>query len=317
MILVAGGTGLLGTQVVRLLVEQGFAVRILARHSGRAPELQREGVQLVEGDVQDRRAVERAVAGVQTVVSAVHGFTAAAGPRAVDRDGNRNLIEASQAAGVEHFVLLSAYGAAPDHPMELHRMKLEAEETLRASSLPWTILRPTAFMELYLALVAAPLLRTGRTRIFGRGDNPVNFVSVQDVAQFVVRAVSDPALRGATIELGGTQNLSLNEVVDVFESVTGGHGARSHVPLPVMRALAVALRPLLPALARQIQAGIVMDTRDLTFDARDLRRAFPSFRLTSLSEVVARDYGAVTASAVTEGSLSRPSTGSGDTGPRR
>jgi uncharacterized protein YbjT (DUF2867 family) len=88
------------------------------------------------------------VAGARTVISAVQGFagTDPAGPQAVDRQGNSNLIRAAKEGAMEHFVLVSIQGAAPDHPMELFRMKYLAEEELKASGLAWTIIRPTAYM---------------------------------------------------------------------------------------------------------------------------------------------------------------------------
>lgn len=292
MILVAGGTGQLGSQVVHLLAGRGLRVRVLTRHPARAQQLKGELVEIVAGDVQDAAAVEQAVAGVETVISAIHGFTGTGGdnPQTVDRVGNGNLIRAAEAAGVERFILLSVQGAAAAHPMELCRMKYLAEEQLRASGLAWTIIRPTAFMETWGALIGRPLLETGRTRIFGRGDNPINFVSLHDVARFVELAAIDPNMRGQVIEIGGPENLSLNEVADTFESVTGKTGIRSAVPLPVMRLMSVLMRPVKPALARQIQAALVMDTRDMSFDSSRTAPRYPWIPQTTLADVVRRDY---------------------------
>jgi uncharacterized protein YbjT (DUF2867 family) len=289
MILVTGGTGNLGRQVVCRLADLGLQVRVLTRDSARAKPFESTRVEIVEGDVRDARAVERAVDGVDTIVSAVHGFVGDGGPAAVDWLGNRQLIKAAQAAGVEHFVLISVHGAAADHPMELFRMKYRAEQELRASGLAWTIIRATAFMELYGGLIGGPLVNSGRTRIFGRGDNPINFVSVHDVAQFVDLAVTDPSLRDQQLDVGGPENLSLNQLAHTFEIVTGKTGTKSHVPLAMMRLLSVALRPIQPAVARQIQAGVLMDTSDMACDGAD-RRRFPSIGQTTVAEMVKRDY---------------------------
>lgn len=292
MILIAGGTGTLGTQVVPLLTARGLAVRILTRDPARARHLQGDRVEIVAGDVRDRTAVARSMAGVRTVISAIQGFsgTGGASPRTVDGQGNSILIQAAQAAGVDHFILVSVQGAASDHPMDLFRMKHRAEQELRASGLTWTIIRPTAFMEVWARLIGEPLVTTRRTRIFGRGDNPINFVSAHDVARFIDLAVVDPALRGGVVEVGGPENLSLRQVAATVETVTGKMGAKSHVPLPMMRLMAVLMRPVNPALARQIQAGVVMDTRDMSFDPTDTSRRYPSIPLTSIADVVRRDY---------------------------
>lgn len=294
MILLAGGSGRLGTQVVRLLAARGFGLRILTRDPARAQHLAGEHVELVVGDVRDPHAAERALAGARTVIAAMHGFAGNGdcNPRTVDGQGNRNLLYAAQAAGVEHVILISVQGATPKHPMELFRMKHQAEQELRASGLAWAIIRPTAYMETWGALIGEPLLTTGQTRIFGRGANPINFVSAHDVARFVELAVVEPGMRGALIEVGGPANLSLTQVAETFETVTGKTGSKRHVPLPMMRVLAQLMRPVNPTLARQIQAGVVMDTRDMTFDASETGRRYPMVTPTSFAEVVRRDYGA-------------------------
>jgi uncharacterized protein YbjT (DUF2867 family) len=246
----------------------------------------------MQGDVRDVRAVEQAVAGVRTVISAITGFgpDRDVSPRTVDWEGNANLIRAAKAAGVEHFIFLSVRQAAPDHPIELFRMKHRAEAELRTSGLAWTIIRPTSYMETWLGVLGAPLLETGSTRIFGRGENPINFVSASDVARFVDLAVADPAMRGATIEAGGPENHTLKEVVQTFQTVTGTTGKVSHIPLPIMRVMAVVMKPINPAMAGLIQAGLVMDTRDMTFDPSETRKRYPSIPATSLADVVRRDY---------------------------
>lgn len=294
MILVAGGTGTLGTRVVHLLRMRGLPVRILTRDPARARHLRGEQVEVVAGDVRDPRAVERAVSGARTVISAAHGLTGsgADSPRTVDWLGNGHLMEAAQRAGVEHMVLVSMQGAAPDHPMELARMKASAEQQLRAASLAWTIIRPTAFMETWCSLLGSPLLSTAKTTIFGGGNNPINFVSAYDVARLVERSVADPASRGALVAIGGPENLTLRQFVQVFEDVLGVSGAKRVVPLPIMRAASLLMRPVNPRLARQVQAGIVMDTMDMRFDPEPFQRAYPSIPLTSLAEVVRRDYAA-------------------------
>jgi uncharacterized protein YbjT (DUF2867 family) len=292
MILIAGGTGTLGTEVVRLLTARGLEVRILTRNPARAEHLRGNLVEVISGDVRDARSGERAVAGAQTVISAIQGFggAAPAGPQAVDRQGNTNLIRAAKEGETDHFILVSIQGAAADHPMELFRMKYLAEQELKASGLTWTIIRPTAYMETWGTLIGEPLLKTGRTRIFGRGNNPINFVSAHNVARLVELAVVDPAMRGEVVEVGGPENLSMEQVAQTFEAVTGKEGKASHVPLPIMRLMSVLMRPINSTLARQIHAGVVMDTYDFSFDPSETKHRYPSIPLTSLAEVVRRDY---------------------------
>jgi uncharacterized protein YbjT (DUF2867 family) len=292
MMRIAGGTGTLGTRVVQRLTGRGLRVRVLTHEPARAAHLAGPLVEIVVGDVQDPRAVARAVDGAQTVISAIHGLAGHGddSPRTVDGQGNSNLIQAARAAGVEQFVLVSIQGAAPDHPLDLARMKYTAEQELKASGLAWTIIRPTAYMETWGQLIGEPLLRDGKTRIFGRGTNPINFVSAHDVAHVVERGATDPCLRASAVDVGGPANLSMRQFVQTFEAVTGKTGAVSAVLRPVMRLMAALLRPVNPTMARQIQAGVVMDTADMSFDPSETSRRFPSIVLASLAHVVRRDY---------------------------
>jgi uncharacterized protein YbjT (DUF2867 family) len=292
-ILIAGGTGILGTRVVRLLTARGMAVRVLTRDPARARHFAGDRVAIVPGDVREPETLVGALAGAETVISAIHGFSGMGGdnPQTVDGAGNANLIRAARAAGVKHFILISVQGAAPDHPMELFRMKHRAEQEVRASGLTWTIIRPTASMQTWATLIGEPLVKTGKTRIFGRGTNPINFVSADDVAAFVALAVTDPTMRGEVIEVGGPENLTMEEVARTFERESGKAGKVSRVPLPMMRVMAVVLRPVKPTMARQIQAGVVMDTRDMSFDPAETMRRYPSVAPTRLVEMVRRDYG--------------------------
>ena len=292
MILVAGGSGVLGTRLRALLADRGLDVRILSRDPDRARSDIGDRVEVVAGDVRDPSAVAHAVAGARTVVSAITGFGPArdGSPRTIDWEGNANLIRAAKAAGVEHFVLLSICQAAPDHPIELFRMKHRAEEELRASGLAWTIIRPTAYMETWLGILGAPLIDTGSTRIFGQGKNPINFVSADDVARFVDLAIADQAMRGATVEVGGPANVSMNEFVETFQSLTGAQGKVGHVPLPMMRVMSAVMKPINPAMADLMAAAVVMDTRNMAFDASETRGAYPSIPVTRLADVVQRVY---------------------------
>ncbi|MDP9334135.1 MAG: SDR family oxidoreductase, partial [Actinomycetota bacterium] len=186
MILLAGGTGRLGTIVVNRLGDRGIQVRVLTRDPSRADHLAGRHVEVVTGDVRDPDSLRRATDGIEVVVSAMHGVTGPRGssPATVDRDGNVNLIDATKAAGAD-LVLMSTVGAAADSPMELFRMKHAAEQHAITSGVPTTIVRATAFLELWIEILQKTAGRSGRPLVFGRGANAINFVSVTDVAALV------------------------------------------------------------------------------------------------------------------------------------
>jgi uncharacterized protein YbjT (DUF2867 family) len=289
VILLAGGTGRLGRLLVDRLVKRGLPVRILTREPARGADLAGELVTVICGDVRDRRSLGPATAGVAVVVSAVHGFADPEGDSlaAVDRDGNANLVEAAKAVSAE-FVLMSTVGAAADSPMELFRVKHAAEQHATTSGVPTTIVRATAFLELWTDLLGQTAGRSGRPLVFGRGENPINFVSVADVAALVERAVIDPGTRGQILEIGGPENLTFNQLAQALQTAAGRPGAPRHVPRPMLQLMANAIGRVKPELGRQARAALVMDRADLSFDATPIHDIYPDLPSTSLTDVLAR-----------------------------
>ena len=283
MILVAGGTGRLGTALVTRLAGRGVPVRVLTRDPARAAHLSGQRVEVVTGDVRDPASLAPAVRGAEVVVSAVHGFAGSRGvsPATVDHLGNVNLIDAARAAGAE-FVLMSVVGAAPGSPSELFRMKHAAEQHLQASGIHWTIVRATAFLELWIDLLSQTAARSGRPVVFGRGTNPINFVSTTDVASLAEHAVTDRSARGRILEIGGPRNLTFNQLATAVQAAAGRTSAPRHVPPAMLRLIAGTLGHLKPELGRQARAAIIMDQADLTHDATAIHQAYPDIPCTSL-----------------------------------
>lgn len=283
MIAVAGGTGTLGTRLVLRLAGQGHAVRVLTRDPARAAHLAGPGVEVARADVRDARDVAKALDGAATVISAVHGFAGPGGvsPASVDRAGNANLTGAAARGGAA-FVLVSVVGAAPAHPIELFRAKHAVEQTLRVSGIPWTIVQATAFMETWATLMGRALQASGKILVFGRGDNPVNFVSAGDVAALVELAATDAGLRGQVLQLGGPDNLTFNQVAALLQEAAGRTGEVRHIPRPALQAIATLARATKPALGRQARAALAMDTIDMTFNSTAARRPFPGLPNTDM-----------------------------------
>jgi NADH dehydrogenase len=142
-------------------------------------------------------------------------------------------------------------------------------------------------MELWAQLIGQPIREQGKTTIFGRGNNPINFVSVEDVARFVRIALDDPRTRNAVIEVGGPENLTMNQLAEIFEHASRRQAKKRHIPLPMMRLMSILMRPLNPAMSRLIGNGIYMDTANLRYDTADTARSF-GIHLISLEEIAGR-----------------------------
>jgi uncharacterized protein YbjT (DUF2867 family) len=265
MILVAGGTGTLGKRLVPRLVERGEPVRVFVR---RANASMPEKVDQVVGDITDPEALRRAVAGARTVACAVTGFGGIRGadPRTVDGLGTRALIAAAAEAGVERFVLVSVFHARADHPNELQREKYQSEQALRACGMPWTILRPVPSMERWVWLVGENVPAGGKALVLGKGENPVNFVSAEDVASVVVDAATSPP--GRVIDVAGPEDVTLLSIVDRFAAALGRPVPVRRVPPAALRAMSLLARPFAPARAWQARAAAVMDSTDMSIRAQ-------------------------------------------------
>ena len=284
MITVVGGGGRLGRLVCARLVADGRPVRVVGR---RAPATPVPGAEFVAADVRVPETLAAAVVGSDVVVSAIHGMDPNAGesPAAVDRDGNRNLVTAARSGGA-HIVLVSVIGAHLDHPIELFRMKAAAEAMLRdapaGDSPDWTIVRASAFAEMWLELFRSTANASGTPRVLGRGRNPVNFVAVDDVAAAVARACVDPSLRGRIVEVAG-ENLSETELAAL---VTPPGHQPGHVPTAAVWAMGAVMRPFRPGLARVARQTLAMERVPLAVDPGPGHAEYPWLPRTPIAETV-------------------------------
>jgi uncharacterized protein YbjT (DUF2867 family) len=299
MILVVGATGVLGRATVHQLLAQGLAVRALVRRPEQARDLEHAGAEVVLGDLTDGASLARACRDVDAVLAAAHAMLGrgTGASEHVDGTGHRSLIDAAKLAGVTNLVYTSIMGAAPDHPVDFWRTKYAIEQYLKASGLRYTILRPAASMEHHAHdFLGKSILQNGKTRIFGRGNNPTNFVAGRDVARVAVLALTDPRATSRIIDVGGPENLTKNQVAAVYGRLSGCTPRVRHVPRAVLHVMSRVMKPLHPGVSRILQVSIVVDQSDQTFDPSDMLQAFP-IPLTPLEafvreRIAERDQGA-------------------------
>ena len=294
-ILIVGATGVLGRQVVARLLARGARVRALVRDPARAASLAAAGVECVEGDLIDPRSLARACAGTERVLAAAHALLGRGrhASERVDDAGHRALIAAARAAGVRRFVYLSAYGAAPDHPIDFWRTKHAVEQALEASGLDAVVLRPTAFMEQHVhEFNGRTVLAKGKAQLVGAGSKPRNFVAAADVAAFAVRALLEDPPPFRRLDIGGPGHHSNADVAALYARAAGIEPRAAHLPAALVSALAAAVRPLHPGAARVMRLlSLPDDAFDEHFEgAQELERRY-GVRLTPLADFVAQRVG--------------------------
>jgi NADH dehydrogenase len=278
MILIVGATGVLGRETARQLLAAGYKVRGLTRNPERAADLKELGAEIVQGDLIELASLEKACQGVDAVLACAHQLMGT-GPyksEAVDDEGHRALIDAAKATGVKHFVYTSIQNVSPNHPTDFFRTKAKLEDYLKASGLSYTILRPPALMEWHVHnLLGASILTSGKTTIFGSGDNPTNFMAARDAAHIAVIALTDPKMKNRTIEMGGPDNVTRNQIAEMYGRFSGKKPRVTHVPTSVMKVMAPILRPVQPVIGRLMLLSVWGDTTDQTFDPAAMLREFP------------------------------------------
>ena len=147
-VLVAGATGRQGGAVIRNMLPKGWKLRALTRSlsSYAAQDLKRQGVEVVQGDLEDPASLARAAQGVYGIYS-VQDFWAVGAKREVQQ--GKNLADAAKKTGVQHLVYSSVGGAERNTGIPHWESKWEVEKYIRSLGLPVTILRPVTFMEDY------------------------------------------------------------------------------------------------------------------------------------------------------------------------
>src|SRR6266478_1936502 len=170
-VLVTGATGRQGGAVVRHMLPKGWKLRALTRNSSShaAEELARQGVEVVQGDLEDVASLERASRGLYGIYS-VQDFWAVGAKREVQQ--GKNLADVAKQAGVEHFVYSSVGGAERNSGIDHWESKWEIEKYIRKLGLPATMLRPAAFMENYYNDQVEIGILKGKVMDPVRGDKP-------------------------------------------------------------------------------------------------------------------------------------------------
>jgi uncharacterized protein YbjT (DUF2867 family) len=241
MILVVGATGMLGLEICRRLRDQGRSIRALVRPgSPREPLLRDIGVEIHHGDLRTPDTVAPACDGVATIVStatAMGSKDRSLSLRTVDRDGQLALVELARLRGVKAFLFLSA---SPNlrRSAPLIRYKREVERAVRVSGMRWTIVQPSAYMDVWLSPMMGWDHVTGRAIVFGSGTAPLSWISISDVAAHVCVAIDDERVANVELPLGGPETLSTRQVVSVFEQVSGRPYSVRRVPRHVLSVLA-------------------------------------------------------------------------------
>jgi uncharacterized protein YbjT (DUF2867 family) len=242
MILVVGSTGMVGSEVCRLLAEKKQPFKALVRSASDPAKLEKLkalGAMLAVGDVREPETLKAACIGVDTVICTLSSMPFAYQPglndvQKVDLEGAQALIDAAKETGVKHFIYTSlSKNMHLDYP--LNTAKRLVEKHLIKSGLIFTILHLGYFMEVWLSTAVGFDAAGGKAQIYGTGEQPISWISFKDAAKFAAEAVTNPAAHNATLELGGPEPISPHRVIGLFEKKLGKTFEVTHVPVEALQ----------------------------------------------------------------------------------
>jgi uncharacterized protein YbjT (DUF2867 family) len=273
-VLITGATGRQGGAVSRRLLTSGWKLRALTRNSNSvaAQDLARQGIEVVEGNLEDPISLERAARGAYGIFS-VQDFWSVGARREVVQ--GKNLADAAKKAAVEHFVYSSVGGAERNSRIDHFESKWEIEKHVRKLGLPATVLRPAAFMEnYYIDQVEIGILK-GKLMDPIHADKPYQTIATDDIGAFAALAFERPKdFIGLELEIAGSE-LTNPQAAEVFSRVLGKPVKFKKLPMLLVRLF----------LAKEFyQMFRWFNEAGFKADIPELRRRYPEVRLQTLEE---------------------------------
>jgi uncharacterized protein YbjT (DUF2867 family) len=256
-VLVVGATGQLGSVITGKLVHAGFRVRALARNAEKLAPLAATA-EIAAVDLRDVQKLTDACRGVDDIIATANNNMGAGptSPTRIDLPAYQNLCAAARNAHVRRLIYVSFRGVVQDAPVDIFRVKWYIEDAIKRSGLPFVMLRPAAFMDVWIdQILAAGIRAKGVATIFGSGDRISNYIAVDDVAEFAVKILQAGIVNEA-IEVGGPSNVSQNHLATLVEHRLHGSGKRRRVPVAALRLLAPVVRPFNEVAARLMTLGL-------------------------------------------------------------
>lgn len=219
---VFGGTGFLGSRVVKALLEAGYQVRVTARNPERIPH---PGALSVVADIRDDLAVQRAVEGAWAVINAVSLYQEKGGLtfKAVHVDGAARLAEFAAKAGVSQLLHVSGIGVRDDSESAFVRARAEGEREVQQAFPTATILRPSVMIDCNAGFlkVLSDLARFPLVPLFGDGNTRLQPAWAVDVANAMRVILQGEEFHGRTLELGGGAIYRYREALELVAAALG------------------------------------------------------------------------------------------------
>ena len=234
-LLVIGGTGTLGRQIVLQALTKGYPVRCMVRNFRRANFLKEWGAELVYGDLSIPETIPPCLQGITAVIDASTSRPSDLDAlKKVDWDGKLILLEASKAANIKRFIFCSTQNLEQFENIPLLAMKQGIEIKLKASQIPYTIFRLSGFYQGLIEQYAIPILEN--LPIWVTNENTsVSYMDTQDIAKFCLRSLQLPETENKTYILGGPKGWVSSEIISLCEQLAGQTAKVNRIPIFILQ----------------------------------------------------------------------------------
>jgi uncharacterized protein YbjT (DUF2867 family) len=229
-LLIIGGTGTLGRQIVLQALTKGYQVRCLVRNFRKANFLKEWGAELVYGDLTKPETIPPCLKGITAIIDASTSrpddFDSL---KTVDWEGKLYLIEAAKAANIERFIFFSAQNVEQFTNIPLMKLKYRIEQKLKESQISYTIFRLTGFYQGLIEQYAIPILEN--LPIWVTNENMyVAYMDTQDIAKFCLRALQLPKTKNQIFSLNGLKGWLSSEIITLCEQLAGQSAKVQRIP---------------------------------------------------------------------------------------
>jgi len=244
-VFLSGGTGFVGSAVLRQLLAAGHVVRALVRDGSEGKLADAENVEVHPGDLTDASSLVGALVGCDAVIHLVGIIREFPGRdvtfKKMHVKATENLLLAAEEQGVKRYLHMSSNGVRAQGNTGYHRSKWQAEGLVRDTGLDWTIFRPSLIFgpgSEFVSMIAELIRRIPVVPVIGNGQYRMQPVSLEQVAASFVKALEMPETIGETYHLGGGASYSYDEILDLTAQAMGkGKAAKIHQPLFMIKPL--------------------------------------------------------------------------------
>ena len=231
VILIVGGTGTLGRQIVKQALDEGYQVRCLVRDFRRSAFLKDWGAELIYGDLSIPSTLPLALKGVTTVIdSATIRSTNNYTSETIDWRGKLALLEAAKLIGIKRFIYFSVLNASKNPTIPLMDLKLRMEKKIENSGINYTVFQCSGFFQGLISQYTLPVLEN--ETIWLPGDSaPVAYLDTQDAAKAVVQILNTTKYDNKKVSLIGEKFWTPKEIIQLCERLSGKTAKISYIPI--------------------------------------------------------------------------------------